>query len=88
MVPSTVPLEHLVKTTGQVPGEVLREFIYNPDIELGEDNKEIQETSEDNDGSSPNVFGSNTFNEDSLNEAAMTDEEEYDTPTFMRRKNK
>ena len=69
-------------------GEVLREFIYNPDIELGEDNKEIQETSEDNDGSSPNVFGSNTFNEDSLNEAAMTDEEEYDTPTFMRRKNK
>jgi cell division protein FtsZ len=69
-------------------GEVIREFIYNPDTELGEDNKEIQETSKDDDGNSPNVFGSNTFNEDSLNEVAMTDEEEYDTPTFMRRKNK
>jgi cell division protein FtsZ len=69
-------------------GEVIREFIYNPDTELGGDNKEIQETSKDDDGNSPNVFGSNTFNEDSLNEVAMTDEEEYDTPTFMRRKNK
>jgi cell division protein FtsZ len=69
-------------------GEVLREFIYNPDTELGEDNKEIQETLEGNDGNSPNVFGSNTFNDDNLNEVVMKDEEEYDTPTFMRRKNK
>jgi cell division protein FtsZ len=69
-------------------GEVIREFIYNPDTELEEDKKEIQESSKDDDGNSPNVFGSNTFNEDSLNEVAMTDEEEYDTPTFMRRKNK
>ena len=69
-------------------GEVIREFIYNPDTELGEDNKEIQEASEGDNGYNPSVFGSNTLNEGSLNDIAMTDEEEYDTPTFMRRKNK
>jgi cell division protein FtsZ len=67
-------------------GEVIREFIYNPDKELGEENKELQETSEVEEGYNPSVFGSNTYNEDSPNEEAMTDEEEYDTPTFMRRK--
>ncbi|MDC0126931.1 cell division protein FtsZ [Methylophilaceae bacterium] len=69
-------------------GEVIREFIYNPDTELGEDDKEIQEISEGDDGYNPSVFGSNTYNEDSPNDVAMTDEEEFDTPTFMRRKNK
>ena len=72
-------------------GEIIREFIYNPDIdtpitELGEENKEIQQTSEDGGGYSPSVFGANTYNEDSLNEVEMSDEEEYDIPSFMRRK--
>jgi len=71
--------------------EIIREFIYNPDIdtpitELGEENKEIQQTSEDGGGYSPSVFGANTYNEDSLNEVEMSDEEEYDIPSFMRRK--
>ena len=47
-----------------------------------------KETLEANDEYSPNVFGSNTSDEDSLNEAVMSDEEEYDIPAFMRRKNK
>jgi len=72
-------------------GEIIREFIYNPDIdspvtELGEDNKEIQQTSEGDDEYSPSVFGANTYNEDSLNKVEMSDEEEYDIPSFMRRK--
>jgi len=72
-------------------GEIIREFIYNPDIdtpitELGEENNEIQQTSEDGGGYSPSVFGANTYNEDSLNEVEMSDEEEYDIPSFMRRK--
>ena len=72
-------------------GEIIREFIYNPDIdspvtELEEDNKEIQQTSEGDDEYSPSVFGANTYNEDSLNKVEMSDEEEYDIPSFMRRK--
>ena len=74
--------------------EVLREFIYKPDADADADvgagvgGKEIQEVSEGNYEYSPSVFGSNTSDENNFNEAVMSDEEEYDIPSFMRRKNK
>ena len=49
---------------------------------------EIQDPLEINDGDSPSVFGSNTSNGDGLEEVVVSDEEEYDIPTYMRRKNK
>jgi len=71
----------------QNSSEVLREFIYKPDTEVGIDHNEIQETLEDDDKDRPSVFGSNTSGEEGFNEV-ISDEEEYDIPSFMRRKNK
>ena len=76
---------NMTNNLDQNNSEVLREFIYKPDADVAVDDKE---TLEANDEYSPNVFGSNTSDEDSLNEAVMSDEEEYDIPAFMRRKNK
>jgi len=74
--------------TDQINGEVMREFIYKPDTDIKPPNEDGQETLEDEDRVSPNVFGSNTYDEGALKEATMLDEEEYDIPSFMRRKNK
>jgi cell division protein FtsZ len=74
--------------TDQNNGEVMREFIYKPDTDIKPPNEDGQETLEDEDRVSPNVFGSNTYDEGALKEATMLDEEEYDIPSFMRRKNK
>ena len=49
--------------------------------------KETNKASE-SDEYNPSVFGSNTSDEDDINEVVMSDEEEYDIPSFMRRKNK
>jgi cell division protein FtsZ len=70
----------------QKNGEVIREFIYKPDTEVEHDNKETQETLDRDDKDSPNVFGSNTPEGDGFNEATIPDEDEYDIPSFMRRK--
>ena len=78
---------NMANSTDQNNSEVLREFIYKPDTEVGLDNKDTQEILEGNDRDSPSVFGSNTPDEDGFNEI-ISDEEEYDIPSFMRRKNK
>mgnify|MGYP000403826742 CR=1 FL=1 len=78
---------NMANSTDQNNSEVLREFIYKPDTEVGLDNKDTQEILEGNDRDSPSVFGSNTPDEDGFNEV-ISDEEEYDIPSFMRRKNK
>ena len=77
---------NITNNLDQNNNEVIREFIYKPDEGVGGNDKEIQETLEGNDEYSPSVFGSNTSDEDSLNEAVMSNEEEYDIPSFMRRK--
>ena len=78
---------NMANNTDQNNSEVLREFIYKPDTEVELDNKDTQEILEGNDRDSPSVFGSNTPDEDGFNEV-ISDEEEYDIPSFMRRKNK
>ena len=78
---------NMANSKDQNNSEVLREFIYKPDTEVGLDNKDTQEILEGNDRDSPSVFGSNTPDEDGFNEI-ISDEEEYDIPSFMRRKNK
>ena len=78
---------NMANSTDQNNSEVLREFIYKPDTEVELDNKDTQEILEGNDRDSPSVFGSNTPDEDGFNEI-ISDEEEYDIPSFMRRKNK
>ena len=78
---------NMANSTDQNNSEVLREFIYKPDTEVELDNKDTQEILEGNDRDSPSVFGSNTPDEDGFNEV-ISDEEEYDIPSFMRRKNK
>ena len=70
----------------QKNGEVIREFIYKPDTEVEHDNKETQETLDRDDKDSPNVFGSNSPEGDGFNESTIPDEDEYDIPSFMRRK--
>jgi len=72
----------------QKNSEVIREFIYKPDTELGLDKKETQESLDQGNSDSLNVFGSNTPDEEGVNELKMPDEDEYDIPSFMRRKNK
>ena len=69
-------------------GDVMREFVYKPDSEDVSDEKDIKENLDDNETSNPSVFGSNTSEENNLEEVIMSDEEEFDIPSFMRRKNK
>ncbi len=68
--------------------EIMTEFVYKPENEVEERENEFQDPLEINDGDSPSVFGSNTSNGDGLEEVVVSDEEEYDIPTYMRRKNK
>jgi cell division protein FtsZ len=76
---------NLANDTNQNNPEVTTEFVYKP-AELDEDSKETQEILEGNDGDSPSVFGSNTPDGNDFEEVMMLDEEEYDIPSFMRRK--
>jgi cell division protein FtsZ len=84
---------NLANNSIQTNNEIMREFIYKPDVEkpdaeIGLGDKENEETLNSEDADSPSVFGSNTRNGDGLNEVIMSDEEEYDIPSFMRRKSK
>ena len=78
---------NMTNSSDQNDSEVLREFIYKPDDENLAADKETNKASE-SDEYNPSVFGSNTSDEDDINEVVMSDEEEYDIPSFMRRKNK
>ena len=75
---------NMANDLNQNSGEVLREFIYKPDIEEVLGNKEIQEE-EGDDRDSPSVFESNTSDEDGLDKYNERDED-LDIPTFMRRR--
>ena len=77
---------NITNNLDQNNSDVLREFIYKTDEEVAENEKETQEIQKDNDEDSPSVFGSNTSDEDSLGDVAISEEEEYDIPSFMRRK--
>jgi cell division protein FtsZ len=79
---------NMENNSDQKNSEVIREFIYKPDTELGLDKKETQEALDQGNRDSPNVFGSNTPDEEGVSEVTMPDEDEYDIPSFMRRKNK
>ena len=76
---------NLANDTNKNNPEVTTEFVYKP-AELDGDSKETQEILEGNDEDSPSVFGSNTPDENGFEEVIMSDEEEYDIPSFMRRK--
>jgi len=76
---------NLANDTNQNNRDVMTEFVYKPNEEDG-DSKETQEILEGNDGDNPNVFGSNTSDGDGFEEVIMSDEEEDDIPSFMRRK--
>ena len=77
---------NLANDTNQNNRDVMTEFVYKPNAELDGDSKETQEILEGNDGDNPNVFGSNTSDGDGFEEVIMSDEEEDDIPSFMRRK--
>ena len=77
---------NLANDTNRNNRDVMTEFVYKPDAELDGDSKETQEILEGNDGDSPSVFGSNTPDGNGFEEVMMSDEEEYDIPSFMRRK--
>jgi len=77
---------NMVNNPDNKNAEVIREFVYNPDSELDGVDKEMQEIIEGDDRDNPNVFGSNTFEENGSNDLPRSDEEEYDIPTYMRRK--
>ncbi len=77
---------NLANDTNRNNRDVMTEFVYKPDAELDGDSKETQEILEGNDGDSPSVFGSNTPDGNDFEEVMMSDEEEYDIPSFMRRK--
>jgi len=66
--------------------EIMTEFVYKPDTEAGEINNEIQDTIENNEVGNPSVFGPNTSDGGGLEDIAVSDDEEYDIPTYMRRK--
>ena len=76
---------NLANDTNQNNPEVTTEFAYKP-AELDGDSKETQEILEGNDGDNPSVFGSNTPDGNGFEEVMMSDEEEDDIPSFMRRK--
>jgi cell division protein FtsZ len=77
---------NLANDTNRNNPAVVTEFVYKPGAELDGDSKETQEILEGNDGDSPSVFGSNTPDGNDFEEVMMSDEEEYDIPSFMRRK--
>jgi len=77
---------NLANDTNQNNRDVMTEFVYKPNEEEDGDSKETQEILEGNDGDNPNVFGSNTSDGDGFEEVIMSDEEEDDIPSFMRRK--
>jgi cell division protein FtsZ len=77
---------NLANDTNRNKPDVMTEFVYKPDVELDGDSKETQEILEGNDGDNPSVFGSNTPDGNGFEEVIMSDEEEYDIPSFMRRK--
>ena len=86
---------NLANNTIQNNNEIMREFVYKPDTEkpeteteIGLADKEIEEKLNKENGDSLSVFGSNTTNDEGVNEVIMSDEEEYDIPSFMRRKSK
>ncbi len=77
---------NLANDTNRNNRDVITEFVYKPGAELDGDSKETQEILEGNDGDNPSVFGSNTPDGNDFEEVMMSDEEEYDIPSFMRRK--
>ena len=77
---------NLANDTNRNNRDVMTEFVYKPDVKLDEDSKETQEILEGNDEDSPSVFGSNTPDGNGFEEVMMSDEEEDDIPSFMRRK--
>ena len=81
---------NLAKDPSLNNNDVMREFIYEADKEDNE-NLESQENTEDDKEDdkkdNPNVFGNNSPEGDDLDNLRMSSEDEYDVPSFMRRKN-
>ena len=62
----------------------------NKDLNLEDTYKNIvesQENTEDDKEDNPNVFGNNSPDGDDLDNLRMSSEDEYDVPSFMRKKN-
>ena len=85
---------NLAKDSSQNNNDVMREFVYDADKNENENenenekiNLEDHENIEENKKESPNVFGNNSPEGDDLDKLRMSTEEEYDIPSFMRRKN-
>tara|TARA_Y100000748_G_scaffold298722_1_gene294448 strand:+ start:17295 stop:18518 length:1224 start_codon:yes stop_codon:yes gene_type:complete len=83
---------NLAKDSSQNNNDVMREFVYDADENENENenekiNLEDHENIEENKKESPNVFGNNSPEGDDLDKLRMSTEEEYDIPSFMRRKN-
>ena len=55
--------------------------------ELNVDDIKENENKEENKDGNPNVFGNNSSEEDDIDGLRMSTDEEYDIPSFMRRKN-
>ena len=73
----------------KIPKELsnhLKEFVYEADKEDSENIEEDKNTEENKDNN-PNVFGNNSSEEDDINELRMSADEEYDIPSFIKRKN-
>ena len=66
--------------------DVMKEFVHEADKKDSE-NIEEDKNIEDNKDNNPNVFGNNSSEEDDIDELRMSADEEYDIPSFMRRKN-
>ena len=77
---------NLTKDSNQNTNDVMKEFVYEADKEDSENIEEDKNTEENKDNN-PNVFGNNSSEEDDINELRMSADEEYDIPSFMRRKN-
>ena len=77
---------NLAKDSSITNNDVMREFIYEADKEDNE-NLEDQKNTEDDKEDNPNVFGNNSPEGDDLDNLRMSSEDEYDVPSFMRRKN-
>ena len=77
---------NLTKDSNQNTNDVMKEFVYEADKEDSENIEEDKNTEENKDNN-PNVFGNNSSEEDDIDELRMSADEEYDIPSFMRRKN-
>ena len=66
--------------------DVMKEFVHEADKKDSE-NIEEDKNIEDNKDNNPNVFGNISSEEDDIDELRMSADEEYDIPSFMRRKN-